>query len=328
MKTIYLVSGASGHLGSTLVKKLKKENHRIRALVLKGEEPYVDKDVEICIGNVNDIDSLERFFEHREDEEVILFHCAGIVTISSKKNPLVNKVNVEGTRNMLEMAMKHKVKKMIYVSSVHAILENKDGINSEPEEFYPEMIDDPYGRSKAAAAKLCKEYADKGLDVSTVLPSAIFGPGDQRKNNHSVISVWMMYKLRIPVGLQGGFDFVDVRDVSQGMIDCAKKGRKGQCYILSGHYLKVNDLMNGVNKVCGRRSIKVAIPYRIVRPFVPLMEKLIGIFTKKPLITPYSLAILNVNGHFSYEKASKEFGYSPRETGETLKDMIKEFEAE
>ena len=326
METIYLVTGASGHLGSTLVSKLKEEKNRIRALVLPGEEKYVDNDVEICIGNLTDPESLEKFFDLSADQEAILFHCAGIVTVSSKQSPIVYKVNVEGTENILKQALKHKIKKMVYVSSVHAMDRKPEGIISEPEAFYPDRIDDQYGRSKAMASNLCLEYAKKGLDVSMVLPSAIYGPGDLRRNNPSVRSVYMMYRFKVPVSVEGGFDFVDVRDVAQGMIDCARKGRKGECYIVSGHHLESIELMNGINEICSRKLIRHSVPYGMVKIAIPALEKMLGLFTDKPIITRNSLSILNTNGHFSHDKATAEFGYSPRETKETLKDMIEEFE--
>ncbi|MBQ3295383.1 MAG: NAD-dependent epimerase/dehydratase family protein [Erysipelotrichaceae bacterium] len=325
MEKIYLVTGASGHLGSTLVRFLKKDGFRIIALTLPGEEAYVDKDIEICQGNVNDMESLERFFAYTKGKKAILFHCAGIVSISSKENPLLNKVNIEGTENILKMALKHGIKKMIYVSSVHAILEEEEGITCEPQQFYPEKIGDPYGRSKACGTLLCLDYAKKGLDVSIVHPAGIYGPGDYRKNNHAVNSVRVLSKFPTPVGVEGGFDFVDVRDVAQGMIDCAGKGRKGECYILAGHYLSVMDLINSINEICGRRKISLCLPYRIVRPFTPLMEKVISLFSPKPLITPYSLAVLNTNGHFSHEKACREFDYRTRDAKDSIRDMIDEF---
>lgn len=325
MEKIYLVTGASGHLGSTLVSLLKKDGFRIVALTLPGEEVYVDRDVEISTGNVSDTESLERFFDYARGKEAILFHCAGIVTISSKENPLLNKVNIEGTENILKMALKYGIKKMIYVSSVHAILEKEEGITCEPEEFYPEKIGDPYGRSKAYGAMLCLDYAKKGLDVSIVHPTGIYGPGDERKNNHAVNSVRLLLKFPTPLGIEGGFDFVDVRDVAQGMIACAERGRKGECYILGGHYLSVMDLINSINELSGRRKISLCLPYRIVKPFAPLMEKVISLFSTKPLITPYSLAVLNTNGHFSHNKASREFAYKARDAKDSIRDMIEEF---
>lgn len=326
MKTIYLVTGASGHLGSTLIRQLLEFNKPIRALVLPGEEEFIPKEVTCYSGNVCDRESLKPFFAHEDDEELILFHCAGIVTISSSFDPNVWKVNVEGTRNILEMAQEYKVRKMIYVSSVHALIEKESGDTAEAEVFEPDKIEDQYGKSKAAAAALCQQFAKEGLDVSIVHPSGIYGPGDIRKNNHSVRSVELMAKGLIPLSMEGGFDFVDVRDAARGMIQCAGKGRRGECYILSGHFVTTTELINGVRKLCGYKPVKLEFPYSFVKHFAPFLEKgshLLG--NKKPLVTPYSLAILNTNGHFTHAKASKEFDYSARSVEESLRDMIEEF---
>ena len=326
MERIYLVSGASGHLGSTLVNRLLEKGEKIRALVLAGEEKFVPEGVEVYTGDVRKIETLKEFFHTDDNSELIVLHCAGIITIASKENPIVHEVNVEGTRNILEMALKSKVKKMVHVASVHAIKENENGeVNTEPEEFCPDQLGDQYARSKAEAVNLCIEYAKKGLDVSYVMPSGIFGPGDVRKNNHTVRSINAMFKGLIPIGIEGGFDFVDVRDAAEGIILCSEKGRKGDGYILSGHYIKTIDLVNGANILCGRKETSLQVSYKFVRFFAPFIEKVFLFFgNKKPLVTPYSIDILNTNGHFSHEKATRELGYQPREVMDTLRDMKEE----
>ena len=325
MKKIYLVTGASGHLGSTIISILLSEGKSVRALVLPGEEKYVPEGVEIFTGDVTDKGSMEPFFEHGDDEELILIHCAGIVTIASKENPLVSRVNVDGTHNVLELARENKVRKVVHVSSVHALIEAEEGETKEAEEFYPDMIEDQYGKSKARATIDALKFAQEGLDVSIVHPSGIFGPGDKRKNNHMIRAIELMAKGLIPVSLSGGFDFVDVRDAAEGILKCAERGKKGECYILSGHYISVKELLEGVNEIRGKRTPDITVPYGLVAFFAPAMEKLGTMFGNgKPLVTPYSIAILNTNGHFSHEKATTELGYTVRDVRTTLKDMIAE----
>lgn len=325
MNTLYLVTGASGHLGTVLCGRLLKQDRRVRTLTLPGEEGYVPEGIEIITGDVTDPSSMEPFFEHEQDEEIIVLHCAGIVTIASKTNPLVHRVNVEGTRNVLEMALKHEAKKVVYVCSVHALVEAEEGETRETDVYHPELIDDQYGKSKAEAGNIALDFHKMGLDVNIIMPSGIFGPGDIRRNNHMIRAIEAMAKGYIPVSLEGGFDFVDVRDVAEGIITCADKGRSGEPYILSGHYLTVKDILKEVNKACSRKTLGIEFPYAFVKPFGPLLEK-IGkrIGTGKPLITPYSLAILNTNGHFSHEKAKTDLGYEPRPAEESIKDMIDE----
>ena len=319
----YLLTGASGHLGSVVLKTLLEKGERVRVLVLPGEEKYIPDGVETVTGDVTDVASLPLFFANADEDELILLHCAGIVTIASRASSLVNKVNVTGTDNVMRMAMQNHVKKAVYVSSVHAIVEKETGDTSEPEGFYPEQIQDPYGKSKAMAAQVCLNYAKEGLDVSVVHPSGIIGPGDVRGSNHSVRSVIAMAKGLIPVSIKGGFDFVDVRDVAQGIIDCAEYGRKGECYILSGHYMSVRMLLNEISELCPIKVLPIEVPYGVVKAVAPLGEKIGNLIGKgKPLVTPYSIAVLNGNGHFTHEKATKEWGYQPRDMKETIRDTI------
>ena len=326
LKKLYLLTGASGHLGSTLLKLLLDQNERVRVLVLPNEERFIPKGVEIIIGNVLDKDSLVPFFQRDEEEEVILIHCAGIVTISSKPNPMVYKVNVEGTKNVLQMALDHNVDKAVYVSSVHALLEEEHGDTKETKHFEPEKIEDQYGSSKAMASKIALEYAQKGLNICIVHPSGIYGPGDIRHTNHSVTSIRLMALGYIPVSLKGGFDFVDVRDAAKGILLASEYGKPGETYILSGHYSEVSDLLRIINRICHRKTLNIEIPFGFLQAIAPLVEKgssLLGI--RRPLVTPYSIAILNSNGHFSHEKAAKELGYEPRSVEESLRDMVEEF---
>ncbi|MBR4461025.1 MAG: NAD-dependent epimerase/dehydratase family protein [Erysipelotrichaceae bacterium] len=325
MKKIYLVTGASGHLGSTLCKQLLNEGKAVRALALLGEEKYVPSGVEIVTGDVTDPASLTAFFHHDEDEEIIVLHCAGIVTIASKANPMVHKVNVEGTRNILRLAKEHNALKVVYVCSVHGLVEAEEGDTTETSSYHPEQIDDQYGKSKAEAANIALDFYKQGLNVNIILPSGIFGPGDVRRNNHMIRAIDAMAKGYIPVSLQGGFDFVDVRDVAAGIIACAEKGRAGESYILSGHYLTVKEILNEVNEICERKPSGIEIPYALVKPFGALAESIGNHFGKgKPLVTPYSLAILNTNGHFSHDKATKDLGYQTRTSRESIRDMIEE----
>ena len=154
MKKIYLVTGASGHLGTTLCSQLLDEGKTVRALALPGEEKYVPSGVETITGDVTNPASLTDFFHHDEDEEITVLHCAGIVTIASGSNPMVHKVNVEGTRNILRLAQEQGALKVVYVCSVHGLVEAEEGDTKETPSYFPEQIDDQYGKSKAEAANI------------------------------------------------------------------------------------------------------------------------------------------------------------------------------
>ena len=121
-KTLYLVTGAMGYLGNTIISKLAAQGKLIRGLALPNDNTisYTQPNVEIVHGDVRDKDSLTSFFSHNPDTELIVIHTAAIVSISSKVDKKVVDVNVNGTKNIVELCLRHKVKKLVHTSSVHA----------------------------------------------------------------------------------------------------------------------------------------------------------------------------------------------------------------
>lgn len=120
-KTIYLVTGAAGFLGSHVCDELLERGERVRALVLPGDKSvkYVPKAVEIVEGNLCDVDSLETFFSIPEEDESIVIHCASMVTTNAEFNQKLIDVNVGGTRNMIDKCLEHpECRKMVYVLSL------------------------------------------------------------------------------------------------------------------------------------------------------------------------------------------------------------------
>jgi len=319
---LYLITGATGHLGSTLVKKLLDNNENIRALILKNDIENAPKDVQICIGDITDKDSMKEFFAVKDYRHTTLIHCASLISIASKTNPRIWNINVEGTRNVMELAKANNIERIIYISTVHAIKE-KPGIIEETDDFSKDYVEGPYAKSKAEAAKIVLEYAKQGLNVSIVHPSGIIGPGDIHNHNHSVLTIKAMNTGKIPCAIKGGYDFVDVRDVVDGILKCEEKGLKGECYILNGEYISVLDLINIIRKHKHKAKTNIELPYFIAKIIAPIAERIsILLNNKHPLLTPYSVYTLNTNSNFSHKKASNQFDYQPRNIEESIIDSL------
>ena len=232
---IYLVTGAAGHLGSTLCTLLHERGERIRALVLEGENTafLACTGAEIFTGNVLDKASMRAFFEIPAGYGAVVLHCAGIVDIGGAENPAVEKVNVEGTRNVMEMCRAANAEKVVYVCSVHAMPDLRKGrVKREIAGFYPDKVDGAYARSKAKAADMVLGMAREGLPAVAVFPSGIIGPYCG-KGNHLVQLVKNYMNGKLPACVHGGYDFVDVRDVAEGILLAAERGKTGESYILS-----------------------------------------------------------------------------------------------
>lgn len=321
MEKIYLVTGANGHLGSTIINLLLKEKKNIRAFVLENDVLHLDKKVEIIRGNITDKKSIYPLFKDLENKEVIVIHCAGIVTIASKFDQKVYDVNVVGTKNIADVALEYKVKKFIHVSSVHAILEEKNRIIKEVDKFYPDKVEGLYAKTKAEASNYILDMSKKGLNAIVVHPSGIIGPGNYGKGHLSQLIIDYLNN-RLTAIVKGGYDFVDVRDVADGILKAIEKGRVGECYILSNRYFEIKEIITLLHEVTNRKPIKTILPNWFAKLTAPIAELYYKILKQPPLYTSYSIYTLSTNSHFSHEKATKELDYNPRDMKETLKDTV------
>lgn len=323
MSELYLVTGAAGHLGSTLVIKLLELGKKIRVLVLPDEKNIPKGRLEVCRGDVSDKAGLAQFFDNPNNDELILIHCAGIVTIASKYVQRVYDVNVTGTKNIVDLCVEHSVKKLVYVSSVHAIEEKAAGETiCETTAFDPKSVVGLYAKTKAEATAYVLAAAKNGLNASVVHPSGISGPYDSGKG-HLTMLVIDYYKRRLTSAVNGGYDFVDVRDVANGIIACCEKGRQGECYILSNKYFSVREILFMLHEITGKKEIKSFLPLWFVKGTASLAEAYYKILRQPPLFTSYSIYTLNSNAAFSHKKADEELGYTTRDMRQTLTDTVK-----
>ena len=324
MKKLWLVTGATGHVGTILVSVLQQRGEYVRALVRPNSNIVAHSNVEIYEGDIRNRESLIPFFDRGDYDYVSLVHCAALITIASKHNPEVWNINVHGTNNVMSLARDTGVDRIVYVSSVHAIPERPaNEIITEVSSFSPNLVHGQYAKSKAAAAQIVMDYAKAGLNVSIVHPSGIIGPGDTRSRNHMIRTIQAISDGKISVGLQGGYDFVDSRDVADGIIGCEEKGRPGECYILNGNYISVLELVNSIRKIRGKKTTRIEAPHALAKLIAPVAEYFSRTFSKDaPLLTPYSVYTLHTNGRFSHEKATREFDYHPRPMEESIRDSL------
>lgn len=325
MKDIYIITGANGFLGNNLVRVLSRDsNNQVRALVssLNRAEALQGLDCEIFEGDVTKAETLTEIFAVPADARVHVIHCAAIVYIKSKPNPAVHEVNVCGTKNVAEKTLAVGGK-MIYVNSVHAIPELPRGeVMKEITDFDPANVEGIYAKSKAEAARLVLDMVKiRGLDACIVQPSGIIGPYDF-KTSHLTQLIIDVATGRLKAGVKGGYDFVDVRDVVAGIISACTRGKSGECYILSGHYISVTDLLQMIARAAGRKPIKTFLPLWLAKMTAPLSEIYYNLRKQPPLYTKYSLYTLESNARFSHDKASRELGYSSRQPQVTIDDTI------
>jgi len=227
-----VITGATGHLGNVLVRKLVNQNKKVRVLILPGEDitSLEGLEVEKVEGDVRVPDSLRKAFEGAD----IVYHCAGIISILPGQQKQLYQVNVLGTRNVVNICLETKIKRLVYTSSIHTLSEPAPGIIfDESREFNPENVLGEYSKSKALGTLEVLKGIEKGLDAVILCPSGIIGPHDYRISEMGKLIVDFV-KGKVKACVDGAYDFVDVRDVAEGLILASEKGKKGECYILSG----------------------------------------------------------------------------------------------
>ena len=252
---LYVITGATGHIGYALLKKMESLPVRIRILIRKDTPIFDGIDCEKVYGDVTDPDSLVRAFTGAD----VVFHLAGIIDINVGNEDAIWRVNFEGTKNVVRAAQKCGVRRIVYASSVDAF-EPLPGnqLMRETDEFDPDKLDGTYAKTKAAATNFvlhtCKT---ENLDAVIVYPGACIGPYDFKVSNAGEM-VRMFMRGSFPVSLAfGAYNFVDVRDVADGMIAAAEKGKSGEGYILCGEQITTHGFIKTVAEVCGKKCPKI-----------------------------------------------------------------------
>jgi dihydroflavonol-4-reductase len=321
--SVSLITGATGHIGNVLARQLAGAGERVRALVLPGEDltPLQGLDVELVEGNLLDYASLLAAMQQVDT----VYHLAGAISILPGRDPNLYLVNVVGTRNVLCAFKQSGARRMVYTSSIHALRRIPHG--AVVDESLPYDPDNPYGaydRSKAQASLLVQQAACEGLDVVIACPTGVIGPHDYRLSEMGKVILdcvrgWpMLY-------VDGAYDFVDVRDVAQGLVLARQYGRCGENYILSGEQISVKDLILSVQHALGRRLLKVKAPGWLGRLAARLMPYYYRLAGARPRFTPYSLDVLASNSQISSDKARRELGYLPRPLALALADTAQWF---
>lgn len=321
--SLVAVTGATGHVGNVLVRQLLERGARVRALVPHGEDitPLRDMQVELVTADVRDFDSLMKGMAGAD----LVFHLGGIITISTGLRSTLWEVNVEGAKNVAAACMQLGVGRLVYTSSVHAFVEPPHGeCITEDTPVDPEGVLGDYAASKAAATLALRAQAARGLDLVVCYPSGIIGPYDYKPSEMGQLVLEVAHGT-LWAYVDGGYNFVDVRDVAAGLLAAAQYGRSGEGYILSGHVIPVQEFLSLAAEMTGVRPPRIRIPAgpaRVVGHLAPYYYRLAG---KKPLFTSYSMEVLRSNCDMPPFKAERELGFQPRPLRRTIEDTVRWF---
>ncbi len=315
------LTGACGHIGISIMEELQKRGHTVKALAFN-DTSYLDKKgIEYVKGHVNERADMENLLNGCD----ALIHSAAVISINGDKGGIVRKVNVEGVRNVMQTALDKKLQRVVHISSIHAYNALPKAELLDENRNYVDSTAFAYDQSKRDGQLIVKEMVSKGLPAIILNPTSVTG-APENKLSYQGKAILDIYLGKIPAIFNGGFDWVDVRDVSSSVCNALTMGRIGENYLLSGKYYSMRDIINIISEVKGEKIKIPTIPAWTARaglPFVKIQSKITG---KEPLYTNESIEVLiNGNQKVSHQKAKSELDHNPREFKETVRDLIQWF---
>lgn len=319
-----LVTGATGHLGANLVRALIDRGEHVRALVRRDSCALAGlKGVDQVYGDVLSPKTLVPALKGADS----VFHLAAKISIWGDPDGTVFRVNVEGTENVLQAALRSGVERFVHCSSVHA-LDLYGSRQSVIDETVPlanaESGATAYDCSKAEGERRVHAAIDLGLDAVIVNPTGVIGPVDFGPSRLGQVLLDLRDR-RLPSLTGGGFDFVDVRDVAAGMIGARDRGCKGENYLLGNRTVTVLELATFAEQATGSVPPRFCCPLWLARAsaiFAEIGARLTG---SNPLYTRESIQILSFAGQISHQKAEREIGFEVRPIEQTVEDIYRHF---
>ncbi len=319
MKT--LVTGASGFIGSRLVKRLLQTGAQVKVLVIKESnlENIQGLSIELAYGDLRDYETLRSALEGCD----ALFHVAADYRLWVPNPDQLYKTNVEGTVNIMRASLEEGVKRVVYTSSVATLGLNPDA--SPANEDTPVSIRDMIGhykRSKFIAEEKVREMVKKNrLPAVIVNPSTPIGPGDIKPTPTGRIIIEAASG-RMPAYVDTGLNIVHVDDVATGHILAFEKGRIGERYILGGENISLKRLLQEIARIMERPAPRIRLSPNLILPLAYIAEAIAKITRKEPFVTVDGVLMSKKKMFFSIDKARRELGYSARPAIEAIKDSI------
>lgn len=314
---IVAVIGASGLIGNNLCRALLKKGYKVKALIHEHSASLDGLDVEKQEGDVLDPEMLRNFLSGAN----VVFHAAGKISIDGDKDGMVRAVNVVGTKNVVEACLSTGAERLIYFSSIHAVEQKPEGPLDESRPLV-ESGGLEHDIAKSDAEREVMKGIAQGLDTIILIPTAAIGPYDFQPSLMGQ-GLLALYHKRLPTLVDGGFDWVDVRDIAKAAIAAMERGEPGERYVISGMWKTVKDLAFLVEEATGVQPPKFTSPNWLAKMGVPLVKAMSKLTHTPMLYTNETLEVLlRCNRNISSLKARRKLGFYPRPLSETIKDTF------
>jgi dihydroflavonol-4-reductase len=325
------VTGATGFAGRTLVPRLAARHPGavLRFLVLPGDplregfEAFLPEGADVVEGDITSAADVDRFLEGGS----AAIHLAGLISYWRRDKAWLQAVNVTGVRNVVEACARHRVKRLVHVSSVGAIGFHEDGTLADEQTPFNWPDSFLYMTTKHAGQLIVEEAVRNGrLDAVIVNPASIMGPGDPvlaTPHNQLYASV---YRGTMAGCFAGGLAIVDVRDLADIILAALEKGVAGERYLAVGWNLPYTEVIRAMGKHAGRRVWPFVVPAPVLTAAGVLLELVSAVTRRRPVLTTAYGRLSGWATYYSNEKSRTAFGheYIPFET--TVADSCRYFE--
>ncbi len=316
-----LVTGANGFLGSWVVRRLIQDGHQVFSLVRKSSDLSELEGIptEYLYGDVTDVHSLLQAFQGMDT----VFHLAGLIAYKKSERAAMEKVNVEGTRNVIEACRATSVRRLVHLSSVVAVGASFDShhVLNEESPYNVGHLDLGYFETKREAELLVIEACRKNrLDAVILNPSTIYGPGDARKGSRKI-------QLKVARGkfkfyTPGGVNVVYVEDVVDGILSAWKKGRTGERYILAGQNLSIKELFAMIAKEAGQKPPTLLLPSFVLHT-LGIIGDFMSVLGLKGGLSQENAWTSTMFHWFDSSKAQRELDFKPRPAEIAISQSVK-----
>lgn len=314
------VTGASGQIGSALIRRLWRDGHDVTALVLPGD-PWADAAfdgvrVARVVGDITEPATLPA-----ADFDWV-FHLAADQSFWRGDEAKQRAVNVDGARHVLDWSADRDATRVVHASSLTAVglADRPDQVMDEGAVVQPASQRLMYAEHKRAGERLALGAAQRGLPVTIACPGTVLGPWDHGRHAEQLLRPLITGPIRLAPA--GGVNVVDVRDVADGLARMAKVGRPGRRYLLTGHNLTYAEISDLGADVFGSRRPRVGLPSGGLRVLAALLERPGLWLGWKPPATPDEVAVGARYLYFSNARAVTELGFRARSARETLVDAV------
>jgi dihydroflavonol-4-reductase len=299
-----LVTGADGLLGSNLVRELLSRNYAVRAFVQPGRQQKTLEGLPIekfqgDLLNTNDV------IEAGASCNAII-HCAASTSVWPTRNEFINKVNIEGTKNIIESVKQNKIQRLVYIGTANSFgfgSKANPGVEGNP--YKSAMYELDYMDSKYKAQQLMlNEVKEHGLPAVIVNPTFMFGPYDSNPSSGAMIIA--LYKGKVPGYTSGGRNYVCAKDAAVAIANALTRGRIGECYILGNQNLSYNEAFTKIAVTIGVKPPAIPIP-SVFAKLYGMIGTITGKLSGKTPAISYPLSRIACDEHyFSARKAVEE----------------------